>query len=731
MGISLKARHFALEFDSDLQQLPPYLEPGARRIFHRTFRLSLDVAEPIALFCTSQRHLFVMARDSERALPVRIPVFFIGSDGQPAATLKEDAERAAFANSSSLTDADDFAAVRFHLRRGGWSFTEIQPFFTCGLPGLMLCEDRCPSDVVPLAQTLIDWVLQGKPWELQTEPPPANNEVRPGGQTPAPQTPAPQTAGPRAPAQAPQTVSPAPPAAAPQPSVAAVPSPVPQAPRQQNCPPAPSCPAAVQPPKAEPPPADIAEPASPKQETPPSPETPSKQETPAPAVQPSPAPPSSHQLLFAFAGKSGAALDAREVFQAEGNIAIMGAVASPVAGGMTVSVPEDAVAEATKPETIEKAIRHYHVLDVRAEEGRTVVEMEPRFVRASDLTIKISSRGNENVSGCVLSLDVFKERQLGPGWSKANIQNLRFKEVGPFYALVLSGGVDKSELLIDTAKDGDAARLYSTTTSCKLDSGPGVTAGEISSGSISRALRESAGQVLMALVSTDSEFYNQVSTGAADGFWASALSLVSSVSEGAWEQKVLGRAQAPGASPETRKLEILRSGKLAAGPSRDWALKKLIEGSHLEPDGMPFASSKPIARYGLDEALRIVRDDAKLAVQDEAPRELLLLITGGIDPAGGHFCRNPASGDSVSPAQGVRKMFVLEVWSPAFAASLERILRAKPAEGAPPGIYSCNFPRGDGGNIVLMGVLPSALGDSARTATFAYLTAQANSYLRP
>ena len=47
---NLKARHFVLEPLDEVQQLPPFLEPGARRVFHRAFSLSLDAAEPIGMF---------------------------------------------------------------------------------------------------------------------------------------------------------------------------------------------------------------------------------------------------------------------------------------------------------------------------------------------------------------------------------------------------------------------------------------------------------------------------------------------------------------------------------------------------------------------------------------------------------------------------------------------------------------------------------------------------------
>jgi hypothetical protein len=825
---NLKTRHFVLEPLDDVQQLPPFLEPGARRIFLRAFSLSLDAAEPIGIYRTSTRRTCVVARDDGHARPIRVPVFFIGRDGQPAPELKEDAERTAFARTSSLTDVEDFTGVRFHLRKGGWSFPYIEPFFACGLPGLMLCEGSCPTDLTPLAQSLLDWVLKGETWPMEApdvgEPAPKAKPGQPAEAVPfprgssrrqeiAPSPAAPGTAAAKAPTAAKQDCPPAPPAApavaaskpaeetvpaiqprqkpavepplasgpaqrlaseprsasgpaqkpvseppvafAPaqkpmsEPLIAAVPEPKPAvqpralaAPPQrlENEPPAAAVqeprPAAEQAPSVEPP-------AGPPQRQepllPPSAElpagatsTPQRQEPPA---SPSAAPPATRQFVLGFERKNGAAIDAGEILQAEGSVSIKGTAAARVAGDLVVTLPEEALAEAARADTLGKALPHYQVLGVRTEEARTVVTAEPLFIRASDLKIKVASSGNENVSGCDLALDVLQSRRLGSGWPKTNVQTLRFREVGQAYALILPLNADRNSFLIATGQNGSAARVLSLSSGCKLEARPFVSAEEIGSGTITRNLQEMSGQVLIALLSTDSNFSDHVGAVAEEGFWAAALSLAASVSEGAWERKVLGRAQFPGSSPETGWLDSVRGGKLAAGTKRDDVLKTLIEGSRQDRDYLPQAGSKPIQRFGLNTALEIVRHDASIVPREGLPREGLLLITGGVDPAGGFFCRHPSPPDTLSPAaaqwvSGARRIFALEVWSEASARSLEKVSRAAPAEAAPPGIYSCNFPAHDA-SVALYGVLPGALSTSARDATFAYLTARANSFLRP
>jgi len=248
-------------------------------------------------------------------------------------------------------------------------------------------------------------------------------------------------------------------------------------------------------------------------------------------------------------------------------------------------------------------------------------------------------------------------------------------------------------------------------------------------------LAPKAGPILIALVSSDSDFSSQLGAAAVEGFWSGALDLAGAVSEGSWQRKLLARAQSPGFSAETRILEDSWGGKLAAGPARDSILKKLIQGSRLEP-GSPITGFKPLERFQLDLALGPIKRDAGILPGTGAAKEVLLLITGGIDPGGSYFCRHPVRPDASQLAtpqwvKQAQRVFVLEVWSDVSAQALQRISRAKAAEGAPPGIYLCNIPGADGGSIALYGIVPEALSESARASAFEFLKAQAKNHLRP
>jgi len=610
----LQSRRFMLEAKGQAQQMPPFLEPGARKIFHRTFSLSLDVAEPIAVYRTGIGKTCVIAQDNEKALPFRVPVFFVGRAGQTAAELRADTERTAFAPSASLGAGVDFAEVNFRLRKGGASFTDIRPFFACGLAGLMLCEGYCPGDTLVQARLLVDWVIRGVEWRAPAapaEPTPAQEPAAPRGseakapeatppaprvaEAPPPAAPVPEAAPSTRPAERPM-----PPAAA-QPPVAAEAPPM-----QQEAPPVPQPPAAGAAPPA-------------PQEAPPVQQA-------APPNAPAPAP-ALRRLVLVFQRKSGDAISPADILEAEGSIKIEGVPLTATTEGLAAELPDEVFARWNTPEALPKLFPHYQVLAVKAGEARTVVTAEP-----------------------------MQARKTGP--------------------------------------------------------------------------------ILIALVSSDSDFSNQLGQAAVEGFWSAALDLAGSVSEGSWERKLLARAQSPGFSAETGILEDSWSSRLATGPARESILRKLVRGSRLEPGAAPFSGFKPIERFQLDLALEPIRQDAGIEPRNGPGQEVLLLMTGGIDPAGGYFCRHPVRPEA-SPwarpqwVKDARRIFVLEVWSEANAGALQRISRAKPAAGAPAGIYLCNIPGADGANIELYGIVPGALSESARASAFAYLTVQANSYLRP
>ena len=314
IGISLKSRHFVLQAESELVQLPASLEAGAHRVFHRTFSLSLNSAEPIALFLTGTAKTCVIARDDAIGPLLKMPVFFIGSDGQQSGDLKEDAGKAAFAPTSSLTGADDFADVSFRLKRGGNSFSLIRPFFTCGLPGLILCERDCPSDLPQLAQTYVEWALKREAPQPETPGEPERGADCKPAQSPGPASP------PKEAVRAPGRVSP---------PVAAAPKVARIEPKPGGCPP---CAPAATPAPA--PKTAVAQPAA----TATVPHRGSAAGDPYPGraargraggepcrdhAPATPAP--SRQLVLAFESKSGDAIDAGEVLQAEGSVAIIGA----------------------------------------------------------------------------------------------------------------------------------------------------------------------------------------------------------------------------------------------------------------------------------------------------------------------------------------------------------------------------------------------------------------------
>ncbi|MBI4725319.1 MAG: hypothetical protein HY765_10170 [Rhodomicrobium sp.] len=661
VGTDLQARRFMLEAQGGSELTPPFPDAGLRMIYHRTFILSLDIAEPVALFKTDAPRTVLVARDKERSAPLHMPVFFVGRSGESLDDVKADAERVAFAQSGWLHDGDDFAEVNFRLRRGGSLFGDIKPFFICGLPGILLCKGYCPGDTVTLAASLVNWAVK----------------------TPAAQASAPAK---------PQPVSPSPAPTAPKPP-AAKPSEAAQTPE------------------------------------------PSRERAPVTAHAPPPGP----RLVLTFVRKSGEPVSAAEVLEAEESVRIEGVPLSLTPEGLSAELQEAVIQRAGNLEALQKLFPHHELTAVKVQESRFLLTAEPLYIRAASLAVRIVDAAGEPVPGCDLALDVAQNRRLGRGWAEAmsreRTRGLPFAQAGAEYVLNLPGDLERSGLLIGTAGTGEAARLSNAVSECSLEARPLVTVEELRSGKIVRSLRQT-GPLLIALLSTDSNFSSALGVSAAEGFWSHTLGLVNTVSGGPWERKILARAQSFGI-PETGLLQDAGvEGKLAGESERNTALKMMLEGSRLKPEPLTIFVSKPVQHIYLDLALGLIRKDAHIAPRDSAGQEALLLIAGSLQSAASSFCQQlPGSyGAGRTGPQWVkqaRKIFVLEVWSDAAAGELEKTGRAKPATGAQQGIYSCGFSLPGSNKFVLYALLPKALSEGARASTFEYLAAQAGSFLKP
>ncbi len=728
----LKSHRFKLEPAGEPWLMERPFEVEAREIYHRSFILSLDVAEPIAVFEEGRGRPLVIARDRDRSEPLMIPVFYIGRTEQPAEEVKADAERAAFSTSESLSGGANFADIAFYLKRGSWSFSEIRPFFVCGKPGILLCEDSCPGDTVSLAETLVNAVLQKASWPARDRkakaaiPQPAKTPPKTETASSCPAAAAaspcncPQTCpAPSATTQAPPaTPTQPPPVAALPPTAATQPPPVAAVPPTAATPSPPAATPATPPVSGTPPPPVAAVP------------------PPLPSTGP-PAPGSNTvRIVLAFERESGSPIAAADIVAAEGSVRMEGVPLTPAIGGLTADLAPDSVAKATTLEAMQRMLPHYRVLSVKNEESKTVVKAEPLFVSAASLSIAIADAAGKPVKGCDPTLNVAIAWRFGQGWAKVPAAGLKFEENGTAYAPQLPPDAAGNELLIDTSRSGTAALLSTATSRCPFEGQPYVSPEELRSGRIWRRLRErqerEARRTLIAVVSTDAGFSAKLGALNALDFWTSAIELVSSVSEEPWQRKLLARAQFPGPSEDTVLLDDVRAGKLAEGQLRQTILKKLLEGSRPKSEALEITGAKPIERSQLDLALAPIRADAE--IEESTQQEALLLITGSINPGGSYACRHPVLQNQQGAPQWVQRMhkaFVLEVWTSAEAEALQRALRAKPAPEAPDGIYVCNVTGTGGSKIALYGVVPAALAHPARAGSFAYLTARAIEALKP
>ena len=149
VGNDLQSRRFILEPKGDLELMPVFRVAEGRSIFHRPYSLLLDVGGRVQLFQSNVPGTCVLARDDERSSAMKVPVFFIGRQGEAIEELKDNSERLVFDPSAPMDVGSDFSQINFHLKRGGSRFGEIRPFFLCGLAGLLVCEESCPETRPP------------------------------------------------------------------------------------------------------------------------------------------------------------------------------------------------------------------------------------------------------------------------------------------------------------------------------------------------------------------------------------------------------------------------------------------------------------------------------------------------------------------------------------------------------------------------------------------------------
>ncbi|MFT4079494.1 hypothetical protein [Rhodomicrobium sp.] len=450
------------------------------------------------------------------------------------------------------------------------------------------------------------------------------------------------------------------------------------------------------------------------------------------------------RLTLVFRRQSGEIFPAEDVLRAEGSISIDGKILTPTPVGLVADLPEASFRRAQDAAYLEMQMPHFRISDVNNDAQRVVVTVEPLFVRAADLAIRITGAAGEPVRGCDPALDVSMNRRIGEGWPKFQPQQrprgLPFTvSDGSVYRLRLPPTIDAGELLISTAEAGAAAIILNGPNAplCELEARPLVDAQELRDGTIARSLQR-AGSTFIAVLSTNSKLAESIGASGVEAMWTNVFDLVRTVSSARYERKVLARAQA-GVTLDTRKIEVTDGGTpLADGSARNDFLRELIAASHVNPAPEAIFEPGSLERYYLDTALDVIRAQAGVVTRSGVKQETLLVVTGDVkDEKGSYFCQEPVSRDA-DPFGApkwlrlARRTFALEIWSEDAARSMLHVSRVRPAPSAPEGVYVCRMPGSQTDKIALYGVLPSVLQDDAKRArAFAYLTEQAKAFLRP
>jgi hypothetical protein len=706
IGDDLQSRRFVLEAKGEVERMPTFRVAEGRAIFHRRFAMSLDIVERVSLFESRTPRTLVIARDRGRPAALEVPVFFVGRVDESLEELQTNSENLAFAPSASLDVGASFADVSFHLRRGGSRFSDIKPFFVCGMSGLLVCEQSCPEDSVTLAASLVNELVRPKPQPLASRP-------RQAAGVPTPEAPLPLS-----PSSTPPTPERVKPQATPTPPQRRVPEAEPARLAETKKPEAPS---AASPP---PPPPRANAP-----ETPPPASTSEKASPPAPELK---------RLVLAFERKPNEPIPLEDVVKAEGDLSIEGAPLTQTPEGLAASVPDETFGKASDRDYLQRLFRHHRIVSVRKQQGGIALTVEPLYVRAEAIAIEIMDANSEPVRGCDLALDVSAERRLGPGWAKLGenerLQGLEYSETGTFYLLNQPHEAEASDLLISIPAMGNVARLSNKAPGCELEQRPWVTAEEIKTGRVRRSI-EKTGPVLISIVATERGFESVAPLSAVEGYWADVLKFVNAVSAAPFEKKVFARAQAPGPGFVTKVLQTEREGAVAAEDRRAETLKELMEGSRVRPGPQSMLQTRE--PFHVDLAMKTVRDDARIPVRHSVKQEALLLVSGRVEDDRSDLCQYwPKRGKSpwVSPqwAMQLRKAFAVEIWSENLVREMRNASRIKPADDAPEGVFACSVPGADGEKVALYGISPHVLTDAdVRAKAFAYLTDRAGAFLKP
>jgi len=148
-------------------------------------------------------------------------------------------------------------------------------------------------------------------------------------------------------------------------------------------------------------------------------------------------------LCSSSSARTALAIDAGDIFAGRGNVTVNGTSAARVAGSLVLSLPEEALAEATKVPALEKALPHYAVRMHGGGQARGC-DRGAGFAWPPISPLKSRAAPMKTSAAAIWLWTFCKTSGLAPGGSKANIQNLRFRDMGAVYAPILPLNADRT-----------------------------------------------------------------------------------------------------------------------------------------------------------------------------------------------------------------------------------------------------------------------------------------------
>ncbi len=398
--------------------------------------------------------------------------------------------------------------------------------------------------------------------------------------------------------------------------------------------------------------------------------------------------------------------------------------------GLTARLPEDALTRASSPQNLKSLFLRHRVTAITLNTANILLTLEPGYIKANDLKVRVVDPRGMPVADCNLRIDVPATAQAGSAWNAVPLvdgrRTLSLGRNADWYSFAFSGIIP----LIVKGKGDPGILLMNLDDRCPLENRSAVTEAELRNGLAIRTTR-SSGAVLIAIGTTDGDFSAQMPN-VPSVFWTKALALTDTVARLEWKKIAFALAERPGIDSSISELPgVLDGPEPARNEKRTAAVKTFVQASTTSSVAL---KSEPLEAINLTQALSVIRRNGGIDPRESIGQETLLVVTGGVKKQSG-LCdalENPATtSKSATWLMPIRRAFIVEIWDDALAQALDSARRTTKPVSAPVGVSLCQG-KGAAANVQIYAIVAKTLQDeTARNAAFSFLIQEASIRLKP